>query len=113
MKSDVYSFGVLLLQMISGKRTMCLYGPNKNLNLLEYVSQQPELVLKASVLQDSCWKRYFAHFNDSPLLHTLLASDLICTHFKLELQIIDEELQNLYFLLCHFLTFLISFLEGI
>ncbi|KAJ8753104.1 hypothetical protein K2173_017640 [Erythroxylum novogranatense] len=36
MKYDVYSFGVLLLQIISGKRTACYYGPNENLNLLEH-----------------------------------------------------------------------------
>ncbi|XP_030546711.1 G-type lectin S-receptor-like serine/threonine-protein kinase At1g67520 isoform X2 [Rhodamnia argentea] len=36
MKYDVYSFGVLLLQIISGKRTRCYYGPNENLNLLEF-----------------------------------------------------------------------------
>ncbi|XP_060171095.1 class V chitinase-like [Lycium barbarum] len=35
-KSDVFSFGVLLLQIISGKKNTCLYGPE--LNLLEYVS---------------------------------------------------------------------------
>ncbi|MED6146445.1 hypothetical protein PIB30_034559 [Stylosanthes scabra] len=35
-KYDVYSFGVLLLQIISGKRTSCYYGPHENLNLLEY-----------------------------------------------------------------------------
>ncbi|OWM72831.1 hypothetical protein CDL15_Pgr021137 [Punica granatum] len=36
MKYDVYSFGVLLLQIISGKKTNCRYGPSENLNLLEY-----------------------------------------------------------------------------
>ncbi|MBA0594246.1 putative cysteine-rich receptor-like protein kinase 20 [Gossypium raimondii] len=36
MKYDVYSFGVLLLQIISGKRNTCYYGPQENLNLLEY-----------------------------------------------------------------------------
>ncbi|EOY29616.1 Cysteine-rich RLK 34 [Theobroma cacao] len=36
MKYDVYSFGVLLLQIISGKRNTCYYGPHENLNLLEY-----------------------------------------------------------------------------
>ncbi|TXG47165.1 hypothetical protein EZV62_026459 [Acer yangbiense] len=36
MKYDVYSFGVLLLQIISGKRTACYYGPNDSLNLLEF-----------------------------------------------------------------------------
>ncbi|KAI6703207.1 hypothetical protein NL676_012343 [Syzygium grande] len=36
MKYDIYSFGVLLLQIISDKRTSRLYGPNENLNLLEY-----------------------------------------------------------------------------
>ncbi|XP_030456426.2 receptor-like serine/threonine-protein kinase SD1-6 [Syzygium oleosum] len=40
MKYDVYSFGVLLLQIISGKRTSCYYGPNENLNLLEYAYEQ-------------------------------------------------------------------------
>ncbi|XP_049412465.1 G-type lectin S-receptor-like serine/threonine-protein kinase At1g61550 isoform X1 [Solanum stenotomum] len=35
-KSDVFSFGVLLLQIISGKKNTCLYGPDDNLNLLEY-----------------------------------------------------------------------------
>ncbi|PIN04208.1 Serine/threonine protein kinase [Handroanthus impetiginosus] len=35
-KYDVYSFGVLLLQIISGKKTSCLYGWHKNLNLLEH-----------------------------------------------------------------------------
>ncbi|MED6180839.1 hypothetical protein PIB30_013922 [Stylosanthes scabra] len=35
-KYDVYSFGVLLLQIISGKRTSCYYGPHENMNLLEY-----------------------------------------------------------------------------
>ncbi|KAG6673503.1 hypothetical protein I3842_16G115400 [Carya illinoinensis] len=35
-KSDVYSFGVLILQIISGKKNACFYGPNENLNLLEY-----------------------------------------------------------------------------
>lgn len=38
MKYDVYSFGVLVLQIISGKRNTCYYGPQENLNLLEYVS---------------------------------------------------------------------------
>jgi serine/threonine protein kinase len=38
MKYDVYSFGVLLLQLISGKRNACYYGPNETLSLLEYVS---------------------------------------------------------------------------
>ncbi|PKI31838.1 hypothetical protein CRG98_047771 [Punica granatum] len=38
MKYDVYSFGVLVLQIISGKKTNCRYGPSENLNLLEYVS---------------------------------------------------------------------------
>ena len=37
-KYDVYSFGVLILQIISGKRSSCLYGMHKNLNLLEFVS---------------------------------------------------------------------------
>nr|GMD28857.1 G-type lectin S-receptor-like serine/threonine-protein kinase [Ipomoea batatas] len=37
-KYDVYSFGVLLLQIISGKKNAYLYGTDKNLNLLEYVS---------------------------------------------------------------------------
>ncbi|XP_038699718.1 uncharacterized protein LOC119997019 [Tripterygium wilfordii] len=36
MKYDVYSFGVLLMQIISGKRNTCSYGPYENLNLLEY-----------------------------------------------------------------------------
>ncbi|XP_038695414.1 uncharacterized protein LOC119992693 [Tripterygium wilfordii] len=36
MKYDVYSFGVLLLQIISGKRNACIYGPYENLHLLEY-----------------------------------------------------------------------------
>lgn len=45
MKSDIYSFGVLLLQIISGKRTACLYGSGENLNLLEYVSCFPLSVL--------------------------------------------------------------------
>ncbi|KAL5772803.1 hypothetical protein ACOSQ2_012727 [Xanthoceras sorbifolium] len=36
MKYDVYSFGVLLLQIISGKRTACYYGPDDNFNLLEF-----------------------------------------------------------------------------
>ncbi|XP_057967659.1 cysteine-rich receptor-like protein kinase 10 isoform X2 [Malania oleifera] len=36
MKSDVYSFGVLLLQIISGKKNVCIYGSGENLNLLEY-----------------------------------------------------------------------------
>ncbi|RYQ92257.1 hypothetical protein S83_067164 [Arachis hypogaea] len=36
-KYDVYSFGVLLLQIISGKRTSCYYGPHENMNLLEYI----------------------------------------------------------------------------
>ncbi|XP_048134324.1 receptor-like serine/threonine-protein kinase SD1-6 isoform X4 [Rhodamnia argentea] len=40
MKYDVYSFGVLLLQIISGKRTRCYYGPNENLNLLEFAYEQ-------------------------------------------------------------------------
>ncbi|KAM7472954.1 hypothetical protein LguiA_011137 [Lonicera macranthoides] len=35
-KFDVYSFGVLLLQIISGKKTNCMYGSYKNLNLLDY-----------------------------------------------------------------------------
>ncbi|KAI8570443.1 hypothetical protein RHMOL_Rhmol01G0034100 [Rhododendron molle] len=34
-KNDVYSFGVLLLQIISGKKNTCLYGPDNNLHLLE------------------------------------------------------------------------------
>ena len=37
-KSDVYSFGVLLLQIISGKMNGASYGPDEDLNLLEYVS---------------------------------------------------------------------------
>ncbi|XP_062021487.1 cysteine-rich receptor-like protein kinase 7 [Rosa rugosa] len=36
MKYDVYSFGVLLLQIISGKRSSCLYGLDENLNILEH-----------------------------------------------------------------------------
>ncbi|XWS72598.1 hypothetical protein CRYUN_Cryun02cG0053700 [Craigia yunnanensis] len=36
LKYDVYSFGVLLLQIISGKRNTCNYGPHENLSLLEY-----------------------------------------------------------------------------
>ncbi|XP_024167064.1 cysteine-rich receptor-like protein kinase 7 isoform X2 [Rosa chinensis] len=36
MKYDVYSFGVLLLQIISGKRSSCLYGFDGNLNILEH-----------------------------------------------------------------------------
>ncbi|KAM2843335.1 hypothetical protein COP1_026057 [Malus domestica] len=36
MKYDVYSFGVLLLQLISGRKNTCYYGPNKSLHLLEY-----------------------------------------------------------------------------
>ncbi|KAL0427619.1 UNVERIFIED_CONTAM: Receptor-like serine/threonine-protein kinase SD1-7 [Sesamum latifolium] len=35
-KYDVYSFGVLLLQIISGKKTSCLYGVHKNINLLQH-----------------------------------------------------------------------------
>ncbi|XP_059638049.1 cysteine-rich receptor-like protein kinase 25 [Cornus florida] len=35
-KSDVFSFGVVLLHIISGKKNNCWYGPNENLNLLEY-----------------------------------------------------------------------------
>ncbi|XP_057969599.1 cysteine-rich receptor-like protein kinase 19 [Malania oleifera] len=35
-KYDVYSFGVILLQIISGKKNTCVYGPDENLNLLEY-----------------------------------------------------------------------------
>ncbi|KAK2650768.1 hypothetical protein Ddye_018257 [Dipteronia dyeriana] len=35
-KYDVYSYGVLLLQIISGKRTACYYGPNDSFNLLEF-----------------------------------------------------------------------------
>ncbi|XP_021809031.1 serine/threonine-protein kinase BRI1-like 1, partial [Prunus avium] len=35
-KSDVYSFGVLLVQIISGKKNAASYGPNEDLNLLEY-----------------------------------------------------------------------------
>ncbi|KAB1211848.1 hypothetical protein CJ030_MR5G010023 [Morella rubra] len=35
-KSDIYSFGILLLQIIGGKRNACYYGPDENLNLLEY-----------------------------------------------------------------------------
>ncbi|WMV36314.1 hypothetical protein MTR67_029699 [Solanum verrucosum] len=35
-KSDVFSFGVLLLQIISGKKNTCFYGPDEQLNLLEY-----------------------------------------------------------------------------
>ena len=37
-KLDVYSFGVLLLQIISGKMNGASYGPDEDLNLLEYVS---------------------------------------------------------------------------
>ncbi|KAL5065279.1 hypothetical protein RYX36_027016 [Vicia faba] len=36
LKYDVYSFGVLLLQIISGKRSSYYYGPDENMNLLEY-----------------------------------------------------------------------------
>nr|KJB07568.1 hypothetical protein B456_001G030200 [Gossypium raimondii] len=36
IKSDVYSFGVLLLQIISGRKTACLYGLHENLSLLEF-----------------------------------------------------------------------------
>ncbi|GAY56730.1 hypothetical protein CUMW_174130 [Citrus unshiu] len=36
MKYDVYSYGVLPLQIISGKRTSRYYGPNEDLNLLEF-----------------------------------------------------------------------------
>ncbi|CAN0900655.1 Cysteine-rich receptor-like protein kinase 10 [Linum grandiflorum] len=36
MKYDVYSFGVSLLQIISGKKTQRYYGPDENLNLLDY-----------------------------------------------------------------------------
>ncbi|PQQ00015.1 cysteine-rich receptor-like protein kinase 5 isoform X2 [Prunus yedoensis var. nudiflora] len=35
-KLDVYSFGVLLVQIISGKKNAATYGPNEDLNLLEY-----------------------------------------------------------------------------
>ncbi|EYU31793.1 hypothetical protein ABFS82_11G036400 [Erythranthe guttata] len=35
-KYDVYSFGVLILQILSGKKTSCLYGLHKNVNLLEH-----------------------------------------------------------------------------
>ncbi|KAL3535049.1 hypothetical protein ACH5RR_003510 [Cinchona calisaya] len=35
-KSDVFSFGVLLLQIISGRKNTCFYGPDSSLNLLEY-----------------------------------------------------------------------------
>ncbi|XP_010323173.2 cysteine-rich receptor-like protein kinase 34 isoform X2 [Solanum lycopersicum] len=35
-KSDVFSFGVLLLQIISGKKNTCYYGPDDNLDLLDY-----------------------------------------------------------------------------
>ncbi|XP_027070848.1 receptor-like serine/threonine-protein kinase SD1-7 [Coffea arabica] len=35
-KSDVFSFGVLLLQIISGRKNTCFYGPHSNINLLEY-----------------------------------------------------------------------------
>ncbi|KAJ8767709.1 hypothetical protein K2173_020649 [Erythroxylum novogranatense] len=38
MKYDVYSFGVLLLQIISSRSNRHYYGPNEDLNLLEYVS---------------------------------------------------------------------------
>ncbi|EYU22633.1 hypothetical protein MIMGU_mgv1a019955mg, partial [Erythranthe guttata] len=34
-KYDVYSFGVLILQILSGEKTACLYGLHKNVNLLE------------------------------------------------------------------------------
>lgn len=37
-KSDVFSFGVLLLQITSGKKNTCYYGPDDNLDLLDYVS---------------------------------------------------------------------------
>lgn len=37
-KYDVFSFGVLLLQIISGKKTSNLYGVDKNLTILEHVS---------------------------------------------------------------------------
>ncbi|KAI5320765.1 hypothetical protein L3X38_040473 [Prunus dulcis] len=35
-KYDFYSFGVLLLQMMSGRRSTCYYGPNESLHLLQY-----------------------------------------------------------------------------
>ncbi|XAR66790.1 Non-specific serine/threonine protein kinase, partial [Bertholletia excelsa] len=39
-KYDIYSFGVLLLQIISGKKNLSMYGPHRNLNLLEHAYEE-------------------------------------------------------------------------
>jgi hypothetical protein len=37
-KSDVYSFGVIILEIVSGQKTRCIYHLERPMNLVGYVS---------------------------------------------------------------------------
>ncbi|KAB1211847.1 hypothetical protein CJ030_MR5G010024 [Morella rubra] len=59
-KSDIYSFGILLLQIIGGKRNACYYGPDENLNLLEYedANDRPSMLEISSMLKNEILQLY-------------------------------------------------------